>query len=80
MSGSTNPVTQVAKKPHRCSWCGDQIDAGEKYTRWRWFDDGDAGTIKMHQECNTAFDVDAQAGNNTFDLYDNERGERSDAA
>lgn len=50
MDGTT-PQTHVARKRHRCDWCDEFIEPGDKYVRWRWFDYGDAGTCKMHPEC-----------------------------
>ena len=55
MSACTAPETiKSAKNPHICSWCNERIEAGESYKRWRWFDCGDASTVKMHPECNDA--------------------------
>lgn len=52
MSPSTTPqLIKAAKKDHRCDWCNTKIDAGESYKRYRWFDSGDAYTVKMHPEC-----------------------------
>lgn len=51
MSAQTDPTTQVAAKKHSCSWCAEAIGVGERYTRYRYFDGGDAGTVKMHPEC-----------------------------
>jgi len=42
---------KAARKQHRCSWCAEHIAAGDTYIRWRWFDGGDANTVKMHPEC-----------------------------
>jgi len=51
MSHFTETTTQRARKTHRCSWCWQHIDHGEEYKRYRHFDGGDAGTVKMHSEC-----------------------------
>lgn len=45
---------KAARKRHRCDWCGERIEIGDPYTRYRWFDSGDAGTVRMHPECNAA--------------------------
>lgn len=46
----------AAKNNHSCSWCNQKIAAGEPYKKYRWFDGGDASTIKMHPECLDACD------------------------
>jgi hypothetical protein len=51
MSHVTEATTQAAKKPYRCSWCWQGIAVGEQYTRYRFFDGGDAGTVRAHPEC-----------------------------
>lgn len=65
---------KAAKKNHRCSWCGQQIDTGQPYERWRWFDGGDASTVKVHPECCLAVDEWAQAGGEEFSMGDSPRG------
>ena len=47
----TNTETLRARKPHVCMSCGQRIEVGETYKRWRTYDGGDAGTNKMHPEC-----------------------------
>ena len=47
--------TRTARKPHRCWWCAEAIDAGTKYEWWTWKDD-DVVTIKTHPECKEAWD------------------------
>lgn len=51
MSAQTEVTEQRAAKPHRCTWCWERIGQGETYKRYRYFDSGDAGTVKMHPEC-----------------------------
>jgi hypothetical protein len=45
---------KAARKPHECSWCGERIEKGMPYKRYRYFDGGDAGTVKLHPECEAA--------------------------
>ena len=51
--------TLTARKPHVCMSCGQRIEAGETYNRWRCFDGGDVGTNKMHPECYAMHSSDA---------------------
>lgn len=44
-------VTPKARRPHPCTWCGEQILAGESYERQRYVFDGEPMTNKMHKEC-----------------------------
>jgi len=54
MSHVTETETHRANKNHGCSWCGQRINSGEVYQRYRYYDGGDAMTIKMHPECHSA--------------------------
>lgn len=57
---TTEPETHKAQKRHRCSWCGETIEPGNTYLRYRFFDCGDAGTVKMHPECYEAMQEEAK--------------------
>ena len=59
MSHSTEPTSQKAAKQHRCTWCWQFILPGESYTRYRHYDGGDVGTVKMHPECFDAMQEEA---------------------
>lgn len=50
----TEVATHKARKAHRCEWCGQRIDEGTEYKRYRYCDGGDAATVKMHPECMAA--------------------------
>ena len=66
------PVEKLkARKPHCCMSCGEVIDVGETYYRWRSYIDGDAGTNKMHPECYELHDADG--GEWEYSLYNYER-------
>ena len=56
----TEPETLTARKAHRCMSCGEPVNPGEKYVRWRCYDSGDAGTVKMHPECHAMHCADAE--------------------
>jgi hypothetical protein len=49
---------KAARKKHICDWCGTRIGVGEPYTRYRWFDHGDAGTTRLHPECHAAMQAE----------------------
>ena len=51
MSHQTETTTQNARAKYRCTWCWQCIQVGDEYKRYRYFDGGDAGTVKMHPEC-----------------------------
>jgi hypothetical protein len=59
MSHVTDPTTHRAVKQHRCTWCWQHIVPGEEYRRYRFFDGGDAGTVKLHLECFGAMQQEA---------------------
>ena len=59
MTHTTEPTTQRAIKRHRCTWCWQHIVPGEQYRRYRCYDGGDAGTVKMHPECFDAMQAEA---------------------
>lgn len=66
---------RAAKKPHRCSWCGTMIEAGESYKRYRWFGDDGADVVKEHPECYEAMEeYVAEEGEVEFHEGDNPRG------
>ena len=46
----TQPTTPKARKLYRCMSCGEPINIGDVYARWRCYDDG-ASTNIMHTEC-----------------------------
>lgn len=54
MTTTNHETIKAAKKAHTCEWCGERINVGESYVRYRWFHDGEAGTNRMHPECDGA--------------------------
>ncbi len=76
MSATTEiEVIKSARKNHRCSYCGTRIVIGETYKRYRFFDGGDAGTVRIHPECLAAFDeLDCEDQQDGFYEGENPRG------
>ncbi len=62
------PIVKVAaaRKAHRCTWCGQDIEAGQPYERWASYDDA-AFQNKMHPECAEA------CGDKYYLPFDNDR-------
>lgn len=58
-----------SRKPHRCEWCGQQIDPGNCYN-YRGMYDGEWQNWYMHPECEEDYD---NCGELEFMPYDNER-------
>lgn len=48
-------TTQTARKPHRCHWCGEEIEVGANYQRWLWKDGRNVLPTKAHHECAAAW-------------------------
>lgn len=66
----------VARKRHRCIWCGQVIQLGEKYRRIRSVYDGCMQDQKWHPECADAQQAEAAEipeWGGEFIPYDNER-------
>lgn len=71
MSWATQSETRKACKAHRCSWCGEFIEAGTTYVGWTWFDPAPE-TVRVHHECNEAIS-DLPSGD-TWEPWHYERG------
>ena len=62
----------IARKEHRCIWCGQMIHKGDQYIAERSVFDGDMQNHHWHYECLT----DARSGQDSeweFMPYSNER-------
>lgn len=75
-ASTTVERVKVAKKAHTCSWCAERIDVGSTYSRYRYFDGGDAGTVKLHPECEEVLDECCREEGGSYEFYagDNPRG------
>ena len=65
--------TPVARKPHRCSWCGEPIHAGDRYACSTGLWEGELITNRMHPECDAAAQDDYDEYGEGFELYGNPR-------
>ena len=69
-------ATRIARKQHRCIWCGEAIAPGEKYRDERSVYDGELQRHRWHPECDEQFGVELAyegGGSMEFSAYDNER-------
>lgn len=62
MSHATPPKATVARKHHRCTWCGQGIWPGDTYSTWGSIDGEHWFTNKMHTACQGAMHADIAAG------------------
>ncbi len=65
----------IARKQHRCVWCGERIEIGEKYTHEKSVYDGNMQDHKWHMECDKAAGEYFKSGEEEFDAGVNERPE-----
>ena len=64
----TDSETHTARKQHRCDSCGEPVLPGDTYRRWRCYDGGEAGTVKMHPECHDMHGKDAEPSGSTWEF------------
>jgi hypothetical protein len=62
----------IARKKHRCIWCGQPVEIGEKYRREKSVYDGNMQDFKWHLECHEGAREHFRH-EEEFDAYDNER-------
>lgn len=66
----------LARKQHRCIWCGQPIAVGEKHRHERSIYDGQFQDQRWHPECDEAFkaELSYEGGHELeFEPYGNER-------
>lgn len=56
------PCYPVARKEHRCLWCGEKIAVGERHLNYRGVWGGDFQNWRMHSECEAAWERDPDRG------------------
>lgn len=66
-------VFRVARKPHRCTYCGERIEPGERYRYVTGTFEGRWYASKLHIECNNELN---ESGEDEFTPYSNERPQR----
>lgn len=75
----TEVETHKARKAHRCEWCWQRIDEGTEYKRYRYYDGGEAATIKMHPECMEAMQEEAAHWGGDFEWTPGQERPKVDA-
>jgi len=60
---------RVARLEHRCSWCGEKINPGERFVRIRCVFEGEPFVNKFHQECNLASEADWKEHGESFEEF-----------
>ncbi len=60
----------IARKQHKCIWCGEKIEPGFEYMRQRSVFDGVFQNHAWHPECNDDF---IEEGDTEFTAYSAER-------
>jgi hypothetical protein len=71
MSDFFNPSkNRVARRPHRCTYCGEDIGQGDTYVFQKGNYDGRWFESKMHPEC---FEDMCENGDGEYTPYSNER-------
>lgn len=75
MSFCSEEKTVVARKVHRCHWCGQRIEIGSQYVTYCYGNDDGVARMKMHPECHEACGKWVeQTGETEFDAYTWTRG------
>lgn len=65
-----------ARKAHRCIWCGEQIEPGERYFHWRGVFEGDIQSNNWHKECDEA--VASEDLRDGFEPHAHKRGSQEE--
>jgi hypothetical protein len=63
----------MARKAHRCTWCGEHILVGEKYLRRRGICEDGPSTVKHHMECEEAAAADWKEWGECYSMFEQQR-------
>lgn len=78
MSFFNSPTDKTAGKDHRCIWCGQKINKGDRYTYHAGVFDGDWQSNHYHPECFGCIPEDPYYDpSEGFVPYENDRPVRS---
>ncbi len=67
----------VARKKHRCEWCGQPIPPHEKYVRYVGMWESEFQNWAMHQECHDAASMNDELADG-FSPFESERPVRQE--
>lgn len=70
----------IARKAHKCIWCGEAITAGERYLRERSVCENGMQNFAWHFACNNVAQNDFKNGDCEFTAYNNDRAEAVQAS
>lgn len=65
-------MTPVARREHRCEWCGQKILVGEKHFKFSGVWEGEFQNWRMHTECEEARSKEDEYGDG-FSPFENDR-------
>lgn len=66
MAEFINDTLRIARKEHRCTFCGDVIKKGERHQCWTYVDGGKVYTDKYHENCAYAISQNCESGDEEY--------------
>ena len=66
MAEFINDTLRIARKEHRCTFCGDVIKKGERYRFMTYVDGGKLYTDKYHENCAFAISQNCDYGDDEY--------------
>lgn len=67
-------IERTACKAHRCIWCPEKINAGEKYLHEKSVYEGDMQDHKWHHECRKASELFFKTEGPEWEPHEFQRG------